>query len=403
MSRAHAPRTGVWLLRAAAYLILLFIAVLVVSLMPGPKRLAAGLLLAAVALPMGSFVEPNRRPAWVRVYLVAQTALVLGVYLLHPPAALGVSELFYLLTTQAAIGLVLPEAAAWMLFYGVVTVLGGVYVMGADELPGALAAAGGNLIFLGLGAALRQAGLASVRNRRLLDELREAHDRLRTLSEQVQQLAVADERNRIAREMHDTLGHRLTVAVVQLEGARRLMARDPDKAGSMIDTMRDELRAGLTELRETVATLRTVQKAPLGVTLGRLAAAFEGATGLPVHVRLDESSAELPAEQGHTLYRVAQEALTNVQRHADATQAWLELTSGAEGVTLTVNDDGRGFPDDNAAEGFGLHGIGERVRAHGGRLYLGSREGGGASLRVTLPLRAASTDGAGGEREAGRA
>jgi signal transduction histidine kinase len=389
----------VWLLRGAAYLILLFIAVLVVSLMPAPKRVWAGLLLVAVALPMWYFVEPTRRPAWVRAYLVVQTALVLGVYLLHPPAALGVSQLFYLLTTQAALCLALPEAGAWAALYALITVLGGVHVMGVDGLAGALATAGGNLIFVGLGTALRQARLASDRNQNLLEELREAHDRLHILSEQAQQLAVADERNHIAREMHDALGHRLTVAVVQLEGARRLMTRDPGKAGSMIDSMRDELKVGLAELRETVATLRTPQEAPLVVTLGRLAAAFEAATGLPVHVQLDEGADGLPADQRHALYRVAQEALTNIQRHGDAAHVWLTLTCDAAGVTLTVDDDGRGFPAGVAREGFGLRGIEERVRAHGGRLRLGARDGGGASVTIVLPLAPAE---AGAPPSAGR-
>jgi signal transduction histidine kinase len=389
----RAPRREVWLLRGAAYLILLFIAVLVVSLMPGPRRLPATLLLVAVALPMWYFAEPTRRPAWVRAYLATQTLLVLGVYLLHPPAALGVSQLFYLLTTQAALCLTLPEAGAWAALYAVITVLGGVNVMGMGEISGSLAAAGGNLVFLGLGAALRHAGLANARSRRLLDDLRQAHDRLHALSEQAQQLAVADERNRIAREMHDALGHRLTVAVVQLEGARRLVARDPDRAGAIIDTMRGELKLGLAELRETVANMRSPAEAPLPVTLGRLAMAFEAATALPVTVAVDHEAAEhLTAEQRHTLYRVAQEALTNIQRHAHATRARLTLVGADGAVTLTVEDDGRGFPAAAAgpspnrdAERFGLRGIEERVRAHGGTLALGACEGGGATLTATLP------------------
>ncbi|MGH2538221.1 MAG: sensor histidine kinase, partial [Candidatus Promineifilaceae bacterium] len=204
----------------------------------------------------------------------------------------------------------------------------------------------------------------------------------------------AEERNRLARELHDALGHRLTVAVVQLEGAQRLIPAEPERAGRMVGAMRQQLKEALAELRAAVATLRAPAARagpgrPLAEALAELAATFEAATGLALQLSLPaELPALTPAEET-AFYRAAQEGMTNAQRHAGAGRVWLELQVDAAEVSLRVADDGRGYPAAAPEGRFGLRGLQERAEQLGGRLQLGARPGGGAELTLILPLAAA--------------
>jgi signal transduction histidine kinase len=161
----------------------------------------------------------------------------------------------------------------------------------------------------------------------------------------------------------------------------------------MVGTVREQVREALAELRGTVATLRTPIEADLQLrsSLGRLVSHFEGATGLTVHRVLPEVIPDLPAEHRMALYRATQEALTNIQRHAEASQVWLVLTVGDEAITLLVGDDGRGLTLSGEEMGFGLQGMRERAAQVGGVLYLEPRRGGGTQLSLRLPLPVAET------------
>mgnify|MGYP001574446265 FL=1 len=203
----------------------------------------------------------------------------------------------------------------------------------------------------------------------------------------MEQLTIAEERNRLAREMHDAVGHRLTVTAVQLEGAQRLIPTDPDRAARMIGAVRDEVKQALAELRRTVATLRSPLEVDLPLThaLARLATAFQEATGLNVHLTLPEDPPSIPEAGRLALYRAAQESLTNTQRHAKAKNIWLCLQTSKDNISLTAADDGVGFPTSMDGVGFGLRGLRERAAQLGGELRLETRPGGGAQLRFTLP------------------
>jgi len=227
-------------------------------------------------------------------------------------------------------------------------------------------------------------------DRRLLDDL--AHQVV--VAAQAVRLAADLQRSRewLAREMHDSLGHRLTVAVVQLEGAQRLIPTDPERAARMIGAMRDQMKEALAELRQTVAALRNplegVEDAPLDAALTHLAQTFQDSTGLAVHLDLPDSLPALPATHRLALYRAAQESLTNAQRHASAKQVWLTVSAANGHVTLTAADDGKGFGEqvDTSEGSYGLRGLRERAAQLGGELILEDRRGGGAQLRFSLPL-----------------
>ncbi len=279
----------------------------------------------------------------------------------------------------------------WIVAFTLITWLGGVVVFGVVSPVGILSAIGGYLFFGTFGASLRQANEARQQSQQLLADLQEAHDQLQAYTAQAEQLAVSEERNRLAREMHDALGHRLTVVVVQLEGAQRLIPTQPDRSAIMIETMRMQLKQALTELRQTVSALRSPDVLPelsksLQTAVSDLAHTFQEATGLSVHLDLPPKLPSLPQSHQLTLYRAAQESLTNVQRHANAQQAWLVITFDAAQITLTVTDDGQGFNIEMGDGRFGLIGLRERAKQLGGSLQLSSTIAGGALLRLQLPI-----------------
>ncbi len=290
-----------------------------------------------------------------------------------------------------------PVAIIWITGFFLATAFGGIYTQGWEQLSGLLPPAGGYVFFGTFGAALRQADAARRRSDRLLAELQEAHRQLQEYASQAQQLAVAKERNRLARDMHDALGHRLTVAVVQLEGAQRLIPTDPERAARMVGTMRDQLKEALAELRQAVAALRATSPAPAAGdpgpslepfddTVAALAHTFQVATGLPVYLALPADFPPLPLAHRLALYRAVQESLTNIQRHAAASQAWLEIQLDNGTILLTVADDGQGLPPETPDGRFGLQGLRERAGQLGGQMILEPRPGGGTQLRFQLPL-----------------
>ena len=237
---------------------------------------------------------------------------------------------------------------------------------------------------IGFGLTLRQLKTARDESRRLFAELSQAQGRLR-------EIAVLEERERLAREMHDSVGHRLTVAAVHLEGAARLAKRNPAKAGHMLEVSRDEVREGLAELRQAVSALRGQDddSLPVADVLRRLAFAFERASGSRVTVEVDKGLVEPDAERRLVIVRTAQEALTNVQKHAAATRVSFALAMEDGHYTLVCRDNGRGMHTRTGAppadSGFGLGNLRQRAAAFGGRVELAGRDEGGAELRLELP------------------
>ena len=145
----------------------------------------------------------------------------------------------------------------------------------------------------------------------------------------------------------------------------------------------------LGELRQTVAALQVPIEADLELTsaLRRLVAHFEEATNLTVHRVLPEQVPAIPSPHRLALYRAAQEALTNAQRHADASQVWLVLTVHEEAIALLVSDDGKGLSYPAGGAGFGLRGMRERATQLGGELHVEPRRGGGTQISFRLPLQ----------------
>jgi signal transduction histidine kinase len=231
--------------------------------------------------------------------------------------------------------------------------------------------------------------MARAESQQLLADLQDAHRQLQAYAERVEMLAVVEERNRLSREMHDTLGHRLTVSIVQLEGAGRLIERDPARAAQMVGTVREQLAEGLEELRQTLAALRNpiVTTASFSKMLKSLTTDFASATQMQILTHLPDHLPNLSEAQRNALYRTAQEGLTNAQRHARATCVTLTVEPTADSIRLIIHDDGIGFDPASRASGIGLHGMRERANHLRGHLEIDSRPGQGTTLTLTLPLR----------------
>jgi signal transduction histidine kinase len=222
-------------------------------------------------------------------------------------------------------------------------------------------------------------------------ELEEANARLTAFAGTVEQLAVANERNRVARDLHDILGYTLATVVVKAEAAKRLLRSDAGRATGELDRIQEVARNGLAEVRRSIAGLRD---AALGQSVWHEATAhFIDDLGREQGLVISSTIAPLP--QGHdtrleiALFRVIQEALTNVVRHAQARQAWVRLQVTSEGIELTIKDDGIGIGSSAlAAGGFGLRGMRERIELLGGRLSVASRHGEGTRIQALLPITA---------------
>jgi len=227
---------------------------------------------------------------------------------------------------------------------------------------------------------------AYLRTRRLYVQglVREREDRALT--------AVAEERNRIARELHDVIGHSVSVMTVQASAVRRLMRPDQAKERAALETVEATGREALAEMRRMVGALRSSTDEPNLApppTLDQLDLMVEKfrRAGLDVAFESDGEAVALPPGLDLTAYRLVQEALTNTLKHANATRAVVRVSYRQDSLLLSVCDNGRG-PTGATEPGNGLLGMRERVDVYGGALAAGAAEGGGYELRAELPLAA---------------
>jgi two-component system NarL family sensor kinase len=212
------------------------------------------------------------------------------------------------------------------------------------------------------------------------------------LAEESARLARAEERARIAREIHDTLAQGLTAIALQIEGALHHLETNPERARERLERALATSRESLEEARRSVLNLRAAPLAgkPLAEALPALGRTFTHDTGVRVHVRTSgraPTATRLPPQVEGELYRVAQEALANVGKHAKATEVDVCLRVRPAGVYLSIRDNGQGFdPRVGRDGGHGLVGMRERARLLGGRLRVESRAGQGTKIVAVVPL-----------------
>jgi len=226
--------------------------------------------------------------------------------------------------------------------------------------------------------------LLSERKRR--EELRQANRKLRRSAAKIEQLAMNQERARIARELHDSLGHALTGLNIQLEGALKLWDADPNQAKTFVSQAKEMGSMALQETRQAVATLRQtpVAERDLASEIAPLVDRFQQTTGITPDLVVD--CPPLPDSLKLTVYRIVQESLNNACKYARASQVDIAIQALPGTLHITIRDDGVGFRREDNTTGFGLRGIRERAQAEGGEVQLVTAPGEGCTLRVRLPL-----------------
>jgi signal transduction histidine kinase len=241
---------------------------------------------------------------------------------------------------------------------------------------------------------LERAGRA--RATELLADLRAAYAQLAEYAGQV--LAAIQERNSLARDIHDGLGHYLTAAGVQLEKALAYRSIDPSVADRAIADSQRLVSEALQEVRGTVGALKTSESRSLVSSMDELADRLDG-TGIEMEMRIEGSEDGYSTQALTALFRAAQEGITNIQKHAGAKHSWLRLQLGDQEAVLDLGDDGQGFDvqttddiprttDDNGGtqgRGYGLQSMRERLELVGGSLYVTSHPGQGTHLQVRVP------------------
>ncbi len=259
----------------------------------------------------------------------------------------------------------------------------------SDVMGGLFALASSVGIIYALTALIRE----RFQRERLFHELSEAHQRLRLSAAREADLATLRERNRLAREMHDSLGHALVSISIKLEAAQLLSAVDAGRAAAELDETTALVRSTMTDLRHSLAGLRpaALEEQPLAEALAGLACEMGRRTGVAATCSVDERASLLNRATQEALYRVGQEALTNVAKHAHAQRVTMALTLYDRRAVLEIADDWVGLDaaarDGDGADRYGVRGMRERVEALGGTLTLGPRPEGGAVLRATIPTK----------------
>ena len=220
---------------------------------------------------------------------------------------------------------------------------------------------------------------------RLLNELTAVNQRLREYAIQAEDLATAKERNRLAREIHDGLGHYLTTIYMQIQAARAVSGNDKGRAEAILSKAQNLTQEALTDVRHSVAALRSPIDGhkPLADMIGGL---LDGARNAGIEPELIVSGDERPLnpQTRWTLYRAAQEGISNTCKHAHASRLWINLDfTQSACVELEVEDNGVGPGE--YKEGFGLMGLKERVSSVGGELQIGSSPKGGFEFDIKVP------------------
>ncbi len=218
-------------------------------------------------------------------------------------------------------------------------------------------------------------------------ELEIAHQQLREYALRIEDQATLQERNRIAREIHDGLGHTLAAQTIQINNTLLFWQSNQDKALAFLKQAKQLGADALLEIRRSVSVLRSnpLQGKSLELAIEKLLTDFQQTTGIQPTYKID-LPLSLPTEVNTTLYRIVQESLTNIYKHAEAIAVTIQLQQQAGMVHLSIEDNGKGFNPTQNTTGFGLQGMRERALALGGQFHIHSQPETGCRIDVSLPL-----------------
>ncbi|MFD5847634.1 sensor histidine kinase [Streptomyces chartreusis] len=343
-------------------------------------------VLSLLLITLGSAALAFRRRAPMTVLALTGAVSLVESVTGDPRAPVAMSAVIALYTVASTT----DRTTTWRVGLLTITVLTGAAML-AGPLPWYAQENLAIFAWTGIGATAGDA----VRSRRaVVAAIRERADRAERTREEEARRRVAEERLRIARDLHDVVAHHIALVNVQAGVAAHVMDRRPDQAKEALAHVREASRSALNELRATVGLLRQsgdpeapTEPAPGLDRLDELAGTFRSA-GLPVEVARTDQGTTLPAAVDLAAYRVIQEALTNVQKHAGTSaKAEVSVVRVGPNVEITVLDNGAGDDDTVEGGGHGLLGMRERVTALRGTLTTGPRYGGGFRVHAILPVK----------------
>jgi len=363
----------------------------------GPVRLALFAILMTVhtVLHWFGFRLTARGPLGPRnrvTYCVVQSALVIAISFLTSEQRLAIGLWVTLVAETAA--LLWPEWRPIVLsaaYYLGSMALSAILVWGLPAIVQSLP------LMAGLSFGLMLYALVLVREGRtrldaqaLVQQLQDAQARLQESAAQIEALTISQERQRMAREMHDTLSQGLVGVILQLEAADAHLEHDRSPEARMIvELAAQRARQTLHESRRAIQALRSpaLEQRDLAGALAAVVADFESASGVSVDLVVDGDAARVGQDVAQDVLRVVQEGLSNVRRHAQARHVRIELVQGDHRMRLMLQDDGRGFDVERAMqrpECFGLQGMVERANRIGAVLRVDSTPQGGTTLMLTF-------------------
>ncbi|MEW5986670.1 MAG: sensor histidine kinase [Chloroflexota bacterium] len=355
-----------------------------------PLEVAAAAVMAVAYLALFAWDESYFRrfptPAGTAAFFFIQITLCLGMQLNLAIGTLGLVSMPLVAAAEAR----LRQRWRWLIY--LVALVGpalsiGLWARWTFALVAGVLYSPGIILVVVFVRLLQNERQARQQAETLSQQLETANRQLSLYADQVEELATMQERNRLAREIHDTLGHYLTVVNVQIEAARAVLKTDQETVVKALEVAQSLAQEGLLAVRQSVMALR---EAPLGdKTLPEAIAALVGEAqlaDLPARFHVKGTPRSLPSKAALTLFRVAQEGLTNARKHAQASRVEVTLDYEEPGwVRLSVTDNGVGMDVAQTNGGYGLLGVRERVQLLGGRVELSGAGGQGTRLAVEIP------------------
>ena len=316
----------------------------------------------------------ERNPA---IYFSVQAVVLVMLFLLKSGASDAFQFLFYILTVHAAVVLSIRMTVLWTGIYFVITSSVALMSRGRDGLYAVFFYLTVFIVCAILGRTVQQTELTSERNERLVEELKETQQKL-------QELAVVEERNRLARDLHDSVKQQVFAISMQLSAARTALSQDDKAYPSVAEAERLAQQAG-AELTTLIHQLRppSLERKSLTDAVREHVREWMRQNNIETELSIEDVSVSLNVEQA--LFRVLQEALANVARHSKADKVLVSLNSENDNVILVVEDNGIGYDAERITRGIGLDSMRERLEVVNGELEISSQKSKGT--RVIAKVR----------------
>jgi signal transduction histidine kinase len=311
------------------------------------------------------------------LYFGSQLVVLILLLMLQVPFVDGINFMFLIVSIHAALVLTRKAALIWIAVYYVTVSVGAFLRSGSDAFFAAAFYLATYSVCGFFGYILQQAELERERNERLVEELKATQDKL-------QELAVLDERNRLARDLHDSVKQQVFAISMQLSAARTALS-ETDKAYPSVTEAEQLAQQAGTELTTLINALRppALERKSLTDAVREYAKEWSRQNGMEITLSMD-GDLPLSVNEEQVFFRVVQEALSNVARHSQATHVTLELIHEDSHVLFCIADNGKGFDAEHVQMGVGLHSMQERLTQIGATFHLQSEKDGGTQITAKL-------------------